>query len=180
MHTEITSQEAALDKIFSKVDKLFSQIAQTEKITGKDDPLFDVEMRAELVKHLCVRVSAYLEQSIKIIISKYADTKRTHAATLVDYFLNTEFPSNKGRNPRMDYIWPLLAKLDNSKLWSTNLKSKIGGGTGRIAGSIDSIVENRNKIAHTGELTVNMTLREIQLYYSDAKMMVQHLYDVCK
>ncbi len=148
-----------LQKEKKKVDDLFTRVS---KFTG--DP-FD---KALLTQFLCIRVSGFLENCVRIIFTEYS-TPRTNdnVKAFVDKKLE-RFP-----NPDYGSIIDLTKQFSNE--WVTNLKKILDE---KHQTSLSGINKNRNQIAH-GQSSV-ITLTDLRTYYNDAVEVIQKLEVTCK
>lgn len=156
MYSEIENQENNLQRLFKKADNL-------KNLDG-----FDTEVRAQFTWYLCVRTSGYIEISIKVILHEYA---KSYADSYTANYVSSQLKFS--RNPKKQQIAELLGKFSPSWKDSFNQQTK-----GNIGESLDSIVNNRNAIAHGNN--VNLTFSELERYFNDAKKAVNILFKLCK
>jgi hypothetical protein len=150
-HPEIIRQKRQLDDLFDKGRSLAS----------------DPEMQAHWAFYLCIRVSGFVENSVRIVFSEYAKIgSHQYIANFVENYLR-RFP-----NPSMDAICDLADKF--SPRWKTEIKRLTSG---RLKDSVDSIVVNRNNIAHGG--VSSLTYSSLRSYYQDAVKVTEILEDNC-
>lgn len=141
-----------------RLDNLFKKI---ESFQG------DEELRAALARHLCVLVSGFLEVSVREIYGEYAQNK---AAENVANYVTAELKSFQ--NPKMEKILNLTQSF--SPNWKDNLEKATEG---EIKDSVDSIVANRNIIAHGR--SVGITIGNIKRYYKNAVKLVGLIETQC-
>jgi hypothetical protein len=98
----------------------------------------DTELQAYWTQFLCVRASGFIENSIRNIFGEYA---RTHADTYVANYVRRELDSFQ--NAKSDKILQLTSTFNPE--WRTQLEVYIKD---KRKDAIDSIVNNRNQIAH--------------------------------
>jgi hypothetical protein len=112
-----------------RLDKLFDQI---RAFSG------DLELQSHWARYLCVLVSGFLETSIRAIYGEYA-TKKAH-----QYIVNfVESRLKSFQNPNMEQI------LQIASLFSPEWRARLELDTeGELKDAVDSIVANRNLIAH--------------------------------
>lgn len=152
-------KNAELQRQQKQLDELFRLGA---KLAG------DPELQAHWTMYLCIRVSGFMENAVRVIFSEYAKTgAHQNIANFVESNLR-KFP-----NPSTDAIYSLAEKF--SPAWKTELKQKTSG---RLKDSVDSIVSQRHQIAHGGSST--LTYRMLSAYYQDAIKVVEILEDHCK
>lgn len=178
MHEEIQNLERALERVFTLFEPLMR--ARHDESTGRlIEPLLDVEAQAEVVKHLLVRICVYLEQALKVILRKYAQTKNVVAPTLVRYFIEAESlgeTAERSANPSKGRIVETLKKLNTS--WAEQFKERLR--VSDLETALNSIVNYRNAIAHTGSVPVQSTFSDAVRYFESAKSIVRLLFEVCR
>ncbi len=149
-HVEITRQRQRLDDLFEKAKSL---------------P--DAEFQSHWSRYLCVLVSGFLENSIRLTYAEYA---RNRADSSVSNFVESRL--RQFQNPKMGTILELAGGF--SQEWRQNLELST---VGRLAESVNSIVGNRHKIAH-GE-SVGITLVTLGQYYRDALVVIDQVRQLC-
>lgn len=140
------------------IDALFIEVG-----TFSGDPI----IKAYLTYYLCIRVSGFIEDCVRTIFSEYADrNSQNFVRTFVEEKLR-KFP-----NP----TWSAIVSLtgDFSDGWATQLKARVDK---PYQDAVDSIVRNRNNIAHGG--TSSITLSELEGYYRDAMKVIEELEQIC-
>lgn len=147
---EITRQRQRLDDLFQK---------------AKDLP--DAEIQSHWSRYLCVLVSGFLENSVRITYSEYA---RLRSDVSVADFVESRL--RQFLNPKMGSIVELAGCFNQE--WRKRLEDETKG---RLSESVNSIVNNRHKIAH-GE-SVGLSLHTLKQYYSDALEVVELLRQQC-
>lgn len=142
---KVIEDKERLDLLFAKINDI-----------NEDD-----ELKAHLVSYSCVRVSGFIQQSIREIVSEYAE-----GLDGSDKFLRWEkgeFTKPRIRdfqNPNIRNIRVLIRSFDRD--WEIRVRSKL---TDRMIDAIKSVNSNRNKIAH-GESAV-ISLEQLQSWYDD-------------
>ena len=147
---EITRQRQRLDDLFKKAKSL---------------P--DAEAQSHWSRYLCVLVSGFLENSVRITYTEYA---RQRANSSVADFVESRL--RQFQNPKMGTILELAGGF--SQEWKQRLEKDTNG---QLSESVNSIVGNRHKIAH-GE-SVGLTLHTLLQYYGDALKVVDLLRQQC-
>ena len=147
---EITRQRQRLDDLFQKAKNL-------------PDP----EIQSHWSRYLCVLVSGFLENSVRLTYTEYA---RSRADVSVADFVENRL--RQFQNPKMGTIVELAGGF--SQEWRKRLESDTKG---RLGESVNSIVDNRHKIAH-GE-SVGLSLQTLSQYYGDALKVVDLLRRQC-
>lgn len=97
------------------------------------------ELSADLSKFICVRICGYLEQGILTMARAHCEMKSDP--------LTARFATSclaKGRNPRSASLVDLARRFDHS--WGEDLIELLG--MIDPAGTLDSLVQTRNDIAH--------------------------------
>lgn len=129
--------------------------------------LSDLEMQAHWSRYLCVLVSGFLENSVELCLSEY--TKRSAHANV------SNFVSAKLRwfqNPRMGEILDLFGSFNPD--WRTQLEAATSG---QLSDSVNSIVGNRNRIAHGDSVSLSMS--SLADYYKDALKVIDLFQRTC-
>jgi hypothetical protein len=119
---EVVRYKQQLDDLFSKISNLPE----------------GAEMRSHWARYLCIRVSGFLEVSVRSIYSQYAKDK---AAPFVANYIEKQLSGFQ--NPNMEKILN-VARAFNPE-WADRLEQIVEG---EIKDSVVSIVAIRNKIAH--------------------------------
>lgn len=125
------------------------------------------ELQSHWARYLCILVSGFLEASIRTIFARYA-SERAHPQ--VTSFVTAQLGFLQ--NPKMGKILELVGKF--SADWKEQLEAETDG---EIKAAVNSIVTNRNKIAH-GE-DVSLGLVGLQGYYKSAKKLVRLIEQQC-
>lgn len=135
-----------------------------EKIADVGD---DLEMQSHWSKYLCIRVSGFLEVSIRSIYTDYCKDK---SAPFVANYIEKKLASFQ--NPTMQKISDLTRAF--SPQWANALDKFAEG---EIKDSIVSIVAIRNKIAHGDN--VGITFTKIKQYYKNTILLIEFLEKQC-
>lgn len=117
-------------------------------------PPNNFELQSHWARYLCVLVSGFLEKSIHVILTEIA--QQQSAPNIANYV------GNKVRdlqNPKMEKILELLGYFNSD--WSQRVRQATDG---EIREAVDSIVNNRNQIAH-GE-SVGISFLRVSEYYN--------------
>jgi hypothetical protein len=126
------------------------------------------EIKAILSNHLCVLVSAFIENSFRNMIIQYAKNK-SHPN--ISNYINTQMKYLTNLNE--EKMRQLLNSFDRN--WSVSFSHAI---TEKEKAAIDSIINNKNNIAHGRATTLSFAY--INDYYISAKKVikiVQKLFD---
>jgi hypothetical protein len=126
----------------------------------------DQKLQSEWAKYLCIVVSGFLENSVRILYSEYAKNKSSPS---VANFVEAKLKDFQ--NPKMQKI------LDLAGLFSQQWKEELNNMATEVKDAVDSIANNRNKIAH-GE-DVGITYSRIKEYYQRALKVVEFIENQC-
>ena len=155
MHHQIERQT-------ERIEKLYEQARNLGASTEIDD-----EIKSHFVKYLCIQTSSYIDGAVKTVLREYTQASaEAYIANFVSSFLK------RTPNPSKDYISKLLARFN--KEWGVSFRRRTHE---RIGPSLDSIVNNRNQIAHGKD--VDLTLRQLEKYYDDAKEVINIVDNIC-
>ena len=140
-------------RLESKISYLYNEASRLE----------DDRLKAELAKFICVLASGHLEIACRQILTNYT-MARSHpnVARYVQRRLD------KFLNPKVGKIINLIQDFDPDK--SNQLQTFLDG---RLGASIDSIVSNRNNIAHGRDVGIGLVT--IKGYHDDARKAVGKL-----
>ena len=141
-----------------RLDNLFKQISA---LSGNP------ELQSQWARYLCVLVSGFLEVSICAIYNQFA---RKRASPYVANFV--EFELGDFQNPKMGKIIELTRAFNPQ--WANELEAATEGG---IKDAVDSIVANRNQIAHGRD--VGITYIRMKNYYERAIKVVDLIEKIC-
>ena len=127
----------------------------------------DLEVQADLAKHLCVLVSGYLETSIYELVMHYTQARSSpQVLSYVEDQLKWFMNAKTGR------ILDLFGSFDAD--WRNRLEGVL---IDEKKAAIDSTVDLRNQIAH-GEW-VGVSLGRVKSYYTTIKLVVRELERIC-
>ncbi len=155
---EAVRYKQRLDNLFERLDKLFSK---------DSDFSGEIELQSHWARYLCILVSGFLETSVQAIYSQYAREKATpYVANYVTRKLK------RFTNPKMEDILTLSGMF--SKEWRDHLENATEG---ELKAAVDSIVANRNQIAHG--VDVGISFVTIRGYYQSAVKVVDVIEKTC-
>ncbi len=147
MNTEILRSQQKLDNLFQKASDISP----------------DAEVQSHWARYLCVLVSGHIETSVRIILRNYAKNRATpEVVNFVDTTLN------KLPNPKMEVLSDLTRSFNAD--WATSLEVSTKG---QLHDHINSLVGNRNDIAHGKNSVVSMA--RIKEYYASAKKVINFI-----
>lgn len=141
----------------SKIDYL---VSEASKLPPEQDVI-----RAHLSRYICILVSGYLEVSIRELYTDYAGNQ---ASPKVTDFVSATL--SKFQNPNMEKIIQVAAAFD--KQFGEDLRKSTEG---KLKDGVDSIVSNRNQIAH-GQ-SVGLSLGTLKGYYQCANDVIDIIDD---
>lgn len=152
INPRLTKEKKSIDDLFVRINKFGG------------DPID----KALLTQYLCIRVSGFLENCVRIIFTEYSAIRAIdHVKTFVDNKLD-RFP-----NPSYGAILDLTKQFNDK--WQSNLQKVL---VSKHQTSLESIIRNRNKIAHGQSSTINLT--DLKTYYDDAVEVIEKLETTCK
>lgn len=141
-----------------RIDNLFKKVALFEEL----------EIKSEWSKYLCILVSGFIEESLRVLLEKYCENK---ASANIQKFVGKKI--NDITNCKTEKIKRIL--LEFSSDWANEFTNKIND---QIKTAIDNVVENRHKIAH-GK-SIGMSYHNISSYYNNVKKAVEILEEIIK
>ncbi len=151
MKLKLESQERKLDDLYQQISKV------------QDD-----EIKAHMSKYFCVKMSGYLENTIKILVANYSEKSSPQAiSAYVQNSLKTT------TNLSEDKLINLLKKFNDD--WAVSFTEKINE---QQIESLNSIISNRNSIAHGQQ--DNISYQIISQYFSDIKQIIGILKEIIK
>jgi hypothetical protein len=142
-----------------RIDNLFSKVAS---ISNPAD-------QSEWSKYLCVLVSGFIEESLRVLLEEYT---RTHSAPNIQNFVVKQIGNIT--NCKTSRILEVLSKF--SQDWANDFSKQIQARssiTDEIKNSIDSVIANRHSIAHGRN--VGITYSKMSTYYNNVKKAVDIL-----
>jgi len=125
------------------------------------------EVRSDLAKYLCVRVSGYIEQAVREILEQYAQTKAHERVARV-----AGRQVSRLQNPSKGHLLELVDAFDPE--WKTQLETFL---TDERDGALTSIMSNRHQIAHGGDSGI--TLVRLREWAKPAMEVVDFLDGLC-
>lgn len=147
-----------------RIDALFNKISSVANLADK----------SEWSKYLCILVSGYIEESLRVLLEAYSATR---ASTNIQNFISKQI---KGiTNCKTNKIIDVLSKFN--PVWGSDFASQIAAKSSiadEIKNSIDSIVDNRHAIAH-GKNT-GISYPTVLNYYNSVKKAVDVLESIIR
>jgi hypothetical protein len=147
-----------------KIDELFSSVST---VTNPQD-------QSEWAKYLCVLVSGFIEQSIRVLLEEYC--KKRADLTIQKYVIRQ---IGDITNCKTNKIREILGKFSDG--WKSDFDREIEAKSrviDQIRNSLDSVVANRHDIAH-GK-SVGMSYSTISRWYDSVKVAVDVLEDIVR
>lgn len=136
-----------------KIDDLFKEVSLV-----KDD-----EIKSHLSKYLCIKVSGYFENVLKVLISDYVS--KSCSKESANYIIsNTKRITNLSDEKLTDFLKSFSEK------WTDDYNYAI---TDQHRSSLNSLISNRNSIAHGQQDSISFKI--IEQYYLDLKEIVIYL-----
>lgn len=148
--------------------RLETQQRRLDELIGLMDSLEDEAAKSHFAKYLCIRVSGYLENVIKTLVSTYIDKS---CPAPVQTFVKNKIKNTT--NLSTDKIVLFLESFN--KTWASEFETKLSD---KMSESLNSVVSNRNQIAHGGQ--DNISPNTIKGYYDDIKDVVEILQEIIK
>lgn len=125
-------------------------------------------IKAHLARYLCVRTSGYLENVVKSLISNYCDGSSPQP-------IQTFVIKRTKHSTNLGYMKLLRLLEEFSNEWKESFESRL---THQQKISLNSVVSNRNSIAHGNPDSI--TFNNIKDYYDDIKEVIIILTDIIK
>lgn len=143
----------SLHEISSRLDRVFESFRIID----------DDEIKSHYARYLCILTSGYLEESIKIIIKNYV-MKR--ASPTISNHINSSISNLT--NLKTERIGKYLNTFNSE--WKEKFEKEL---THEEKTAIDSIVENRNQIAHGKNVGVSYI--GVKEWYKNVKRVVEKI-----
>jgi len=156
MHQEILDRQAKLQDLFNEVTRLHS--------SGS----IDTDLFVQLTWYLCVRISGFLENSVQIILLEYVQSKTSDVPTQNYVEKNLQLV-----NANYNDIVGTVRRFNEN--WRTSLRQN---NVQQYKSVLNNLVENRNQIAHGRDS--NITIQELQDYFTQIQNLVLLLHNTCR
>lgn len=131
---------------------------------AKSDPVrLDLELQSQLARFLCVLTSGLIEQAVIHTLAAYSQ-KRSHPN--VARYLGASVA--KLRNAKFEDVLTILGQF--SPVWRGHFEANTPA---EVKDAIDSIVNNRNQIAHGAQ--TGISLATFTEYYKRVKSFIADL-----
>ena len=123
-------------RLVSQIDSLNALLERTEDATGGN-----IELIGHWGRYLCVLTAGFLENALQEV---YGDFARTTASPQVARFATASL--QRMTNPKASRFVDTAKSFDRA--WADDLKEFLDAEGSRRRNAIDSIMNNRNRIAH--------------------------------
>ena len=147
-----------------KIDDLFEKISSIPNSADK----------SEWSKYLCVLVSGYIEESLRVLLEAYCENR---ASDTIQNFVSKHI--SRVTNCNTQRIEEILGSFD--KTLKNNFTEQIVANSeikDEIKNSIDSIIANRHSIVHGR--SVGISYAQVLKYYENVKKAVEILEIIIK
>jgi len=147
-----------IDSIERNLDNLYSAISSVD----------DDEVKAHLSKYFCVRISGYVENTVKILLNSYVERSSPKS---VSAFVQHELKNLT--NLTDDKLKKILKCFNDD--WESSIDIDL---TEQQRSSLNSVISNRNNIAHGQPDSISFKL--IGQYYADLKDITKKLQEIIR
>ena len=152
-----------------------TRLAEVSRLKQRLDETFerakgigsDLELQSDFARYLCVLVSGYIEKAVVEFIREHA--REAGTPTLQRF---VEHHTKNFWNPKASRIQELLGSFEPR--WRKELEKFL---VDERKDAVDSIVSQRNKIAH-GD-SVELTYNRISKYYQQAQLVIDRVEELC-
>jgi hypothetical protein len=152
--------------------ELHGRLERIESLINKaaDSSLVDTELQAHWARYLCVLAAGFLE---KAPLETYAEFSRNSASPQVAGFARSIL-NRLTQNPNAQRFVDIATRFHAP--WGSELKELFENGNGKNA--LDSIMNNRNRIAHGDDSGI--TLGRLREYLNECIPVIELIEDQCK
>lgn len=157
MNSFVLAHRQRIDALFGRVSSFSSPADQ-----------------GEWSKYLCVLVSGYVEESLRVLLEEYS---KNHASHNIQSFVSSEL--KEITNCKASRITNILRKFQ--PVWETDFLNEIQANSrvvDEIKNSIDGVISNRHLIAHGKSVGINYST--ISNYYRNVKKAVEILETIIR
>jgi hypothetical protein len=159
----VSCQSSYIVGRFNDIDRLIVDVTKW----SANDP----ELAAHLAAYVSVLVVGILEDCIENLVATRAN--KANDPEIFNYII--KIIGQRFRNPDYSKISQML--LDFSPAYQSTFKSMIAP-NGREADALQSLVDNKNSLAHTGTVKLNLTIGDVQIYYNYSMRIIQTLEQI--
>lgn len=153
---------------------ILSHRQRIDTLFGKVASVADPAAQAEWSKYLCVLVSGFIEESLRVLLEEYT---LTHASPVIRAFVSREV--KEITNCKTSKIISILQRFDPK--WESDFLDQIQARSriiDEIKNSLDSVVSNRHLIAHGKNVGLRYTT--VATYYTNVKRAVETMDSVIR
>lgn len=150
-------------EVARQVQRLRSLVGKVQEASNND---FDLQ--AHWARYLCILVSSLVENGLKEIYSEFIKNKA--AKPVADYTISY---LSKLQNPKAEKVMELVGSFRQE--WRAELETFLANDGRRDA--IDSIMNNRNQIAHGKD--VGVTVVRVSSYLEKAVAVLEFIETQC-
>lgn len=153
---------------------ILSYIRRIDILFARTSTIGDLKDQSEWSKYLCVLVSGFIEESVRLLLEQYC---KSCAAIKIQNFVISELAELT--NCKTNRIKSILGQF--SPIWEKQFLEEIEKRsriTGEIKNSLDSVVANRHLIAH-GK-SVGITYATMAKHYASVKIAIEALEGVIR
>jgi hypothetical protein len=143
------------------VPEIVSNKTKIENILKKYKPTNDDELKRDIARYVCVLVSGYIEESLRLLINEYVRGKST---PIIQHYVDSNI--KRITNCKYNKIVEILNAFHPP--WAADFSSIIEAQEpipNQYKDSIDSVVTTRHKIAH-GKNT-GISIVKIEEYFKN-------------
>lgn len=152
----------------SEINQQLQQLRDLIDRTG--DATQDINLQGHWSRYLCVMVAGFLENSLRSIYSDFARSSSSpHVARYVDGRLRLIY------NPNAQRFIDTASNFD--RVWGEQLKGFLTKDSSARKNAIDSIMGNRNQIAHGG--TSQISAARVREYLEHSVEVLEFIEDQC-
>lgn len=123
----------------------------------------DPELQAQLARFLCVLSSGLMEQALITILENHTIRKSENR---IAQYVSSQL--SRIQNAKFEDILVTIGRFDPT--WRDYLETNT---VAEVKSAIDSIVNNRNQIAHGGQVGISLTT--FSAYYRSLKRFIEDL-----
>jgi len=151
-----------------EIHRLKQQLDYTFSLSSKL-PEETIELQSHWAKYLCIQLSGFLEISVRTIFNQYIVD---NSSPKIQNYVSSKLKNFQ--NPKSAKISELAGTFDIS--WRRRLESD---DLEKLRQHIDSIVTNRNQIAH-GNDTPGLRLSRVKEWYPSTVQYIKKLEEIVK
>lgn len=143
------------------VPEIVSNRTKIENIIKKYKPIDDDELKRDIARYICVLVSGYIEESLRLLINEYAMGK---SAPVIQHYVDSNV--KRITNCKYNKIIAILNAFHS--VWATDFSANVLAQEpipNQYKDSIDSVVDTRHQIAH-GKNT-GISIVKIEEYFKN-------------